>query len=80
VECICSKKQKVVLFHTFKGNCWVAPGNAFRKRHIIVVDWCCVCKRDEESLDHLPLHCEVACALCMHFLVVLGFLGLCLEE
>jgi hypothetical protein len=34
-----------------------------RKRHVIVVDWCCMCKRDGESVDHLLLHCEVACAL-----------------
>jgi hypothetical protein len=39
-----------------------------RKRHIIIVDRCCLCKRDEESVDHLLLHCDLVC------------LGLCLEE
>lgn len=29
-----------------------------RKRNVIVVDWCCMCKRSRESIDHL-LHCEV---------------------
>jgi hypothetical protein len=34
-----------------------------RKWHVIVVNYCCLCKRDEESMDHLLLHCEVSCAL-----------------
>ena len=34
-----------------------------RKRHFIVVNWCCMCKRSEEIVDHLLLHCEVALAL-----------------
>ena len=25
-----------------------------------MVDWCCMCKKSEESIDHLLLHCEVA--------------------
>jgi hypothetical protein len=34
-----------------------------RKRHVIVIDRCCMCKRHGESVDHLLLHCETACAL-----------------
>jgi hypothetical protein len=34
-----------------------------RKRHIIIVNRCCLCKRDEEFVDHLLLHCDVAYAL-----------------
>jgi hypothetical protein len=34
-----------------------------RKRHIIIVDRCCLCKRDGESVDHLLLHCDVASAM-----------------
>jgi hypothetical protein len=26
-----------------------------RRRHIVVLDWCCVCKCDGESVDHLLL-------------------------
>jgi hypothetical protein len=34
-----------------------------RKRHVIVVDRCCMCKRSGESVDHLLLHCVVAYAM-----------------
>jgi hypothetical protein len=33
------------------------------KKHVIVMDRCCMCKRDGESVDHLLLHCDVASAL-----------------
>ena len=31
-----------------------------RKRRIIIADWCCMCKGEGESVNHLLLHCEVA--------------------
>jgi hypothetical protein len=34
-----------------------------RKRQIIVINRCCMCKKNEESVDHLLLHCEVVCVL-----------------
>jgi hypothetical protein len=34
--------------------------NNLRKRGLIVVEWCCMCKRSGESINHLLLHCEVA--------------------
>jgi hypothetical protein len=34
-----------------------------RKKGVIVIDRCCMCKLNGESVDHLLLHCEVACAL-----------------
>jgi hypothetical protein len=37
--------------------------NKFRKRYFVVVDRCCMCKRNEESMVHPFFHCEVACAL-----------------
>jgi hypothetical protein len=50
-----------------------------KKRHIIIVDRCCLCKRDEESMDHL-LHCDVVFALWNSIFTRFGCLGLCLEE
>jgi hypothetical protein len=34
-----------------------------QKQHVIVVDRCCMCKKNRESVDHLLLHCEVASAI-----------------
>ena len=31
----------------------------FCKKGIIVLDWCYMCKRCEESVDHLLLHCPM---------------------
>jgi hypothetical protein len=30
------------------------------KKNIIVIEWCCMCKKSGESIDYLLLHCEVA--------------------
>jgi hypothetical protein len=42
-----------------------------RKLHVIVMDICCVCKRNGEFVDHLLLHCKVSSgmwsALCSRF-------------
>jgi hypothetical protein len=34
-----------------------------RERNLIVINRCCLCKSDGETVDHLLLHCEVACSL-----------------
>jgi hypothetical protein len=34
----------------------------FRRQHVIVIDRCCMCKMDGETVDHL-LHCDVASAI-----------------
>jgi len=31
-----------------------------RRSHIVVVEWRCMCKKNEESIDNLLLHCDVA--------------------
>jgi hypothetical protein len=37
--------------------------NNLRKRHIIMVDWCCLCKKSGESVNNFLLHCEVVSTL-----------------
>ena len=34
-----------------------------RKRGIVVINRCCMCESEGESIDHLFLHCGVACIL-----------------
>ena len=39
-----------------------------RKWTILILDWCCMCKRNGESVDHLLIHCPLAFDLwCMVF-------------
>ena len=45
---------------------WIAAlGNILtidnlRKRRILILDWCHMCKRNGESVDHLLIHCPIA--------------------
>jgi hypothetical protein len=34
-----------------------------RESHVIIMNRCCLCKRNEESVDHVLLHCDVASTL-----------------
>jgi hypothetical protein len=34
-----------------------------RKRNLILINRCCLCKSDEENVNHLFLHCEIAHSL-----------------
>ena len=31
----------------------------FRKRQLGVIDWCCMCRRVGETINHLLLHCPI---------------------
>jgi hypothetical protein len=44
----------------------------FRKMHVVIVDICCLCKRNEESVDHLLLHWDVASTLCNYLFTRFG--------
>ena len=56
---------------------WILTNDNLRKCQLVVIDWCCMCKRAWETYNYLLLHCCVAksCgAWCLHFL---GFVELC---
>jgi hypothetical protein len=40
------------------------------KRNVIVIEWCCLCKKSGESIDHLLLHYEVARDLWSYILIL----------
>jgi hypothetical protein len=43
-----------------------------KKMNVIIVNKCCLCKRNKESVDHLLLHCDVASALWNAFFTGFG--------
>uniref|UniRef100_A0A2N9J9J5 Reverse transcriptase zinc-binding domain-containing protein n=1 Tax=Fagus sylvatica TaxID=28930 RepID=A0A2N9J9J5_FAGSY len=45
-----------------------------RKRRVIILDWCCMCKSSGESTDHLLLHCSVAWELWSMVCILFGTL------
>jgi len=46
--------------------------NNLRKRNVIVIEWCCLCKKSGESIDHLLLHCEITRDLWSYILTLFG--------
>jgi hypothetical protein len=34
--------------------------DSLRKKNVVVVEWCCMCKKSDESIDHLLINCKVA--------------------
>jgi hypothetical protein len=43
-----------------------------RKRDMVVVEWCCICNKSGEFIDHLLIHCEVARELWSSILNLFG--------
>jgi len=64
---------------------WAALGKILtadnlRKRKIIIMDKCYLCKRDGKTVDHLLLHCDVVLLCGIMSFLGLVCLGLCLGE
>ena len=38
----------------------------------ILVNWCCMCHQNEETVDHLLLHCPVAHSLWVYMFQIFG--------
>ena len=43
-----------------------------RKRRLIIMDWCCMCKSSGETANHLLLHCPIAVELWSMVLIIFG--------
>jgi hypothetical protein len=43
-----------------------------RRLNILMVEWCCMCKKSGESIDHLLLHFDVVRDLWGYFLILFG--------
>ena len=42
------------------------------KKNLPLVNWCCLCRSDEETVDHLLIHCKFAFALWSEVLIMFG--------
>ena len=52
----------------------ILTADNLRRRHVLLVSWCCMCKENGESIDHLSLHCKVARELWDTILNLFGML------
>jgi hypothetical protein len=50
----------------------ILTNDNLRKRQVVLVDWCCLCKKDGESSDHLLLHYSMAKQLWDSILTLFG--------
>ena len=73
----CSKAPKRVAFFAWTA-AWekILMCDNLMRRRITMVDWCCMCRKSGETLDHLLLHMKFG----LLFSVCLGFIGLCQEH
>ena len=49
------------------------------KKNLPLVNWCCLCRCDEETVDHLLIHCRFASALWSEVLIMFGVQWVLLE-
>ncbi len=50
----------------------ILTNDNLRKRWVVLVNWCCLCKVDGESIDHLFIHCYLAKQLWDMILTLFG--------
>ena len=51
-----------------------------RKRHVLVINWCCMCKRSAKMVDHLASSALVLERCDLWYLASSEFSGQCLKE
>ena len=70
---ICWKPSRVAFFFWIAALGNIITINNLQKQKILILDWCCMCKRNGESVDHLLIYCPRASDLanlwCLPFLV-----------
>jgi hypothetical protein len=54
---------RAAVFEWSAALCKILTVDNVRKRHVIIVDRCYLCKRNGELMDHILLHCDVAFAM-----------------
>ena len=73
IEVVSMQSSRVVFFSWSASLGRILTINNLWKRRILVLDWCCMCKRCVESVDHLLLHCPIAYKL---WSMVFGLFGI----
>ena len=56
-------KKKKAFFSRFASLGKILTTDNLRKQRVLVLDWCYMCKKCGESVDHLLLHCPIACEM-----------------
>ena len=51
--------------------------NSLHKRGFVIVDWCCLCKSDGESVSHLLLHFPTVSEMWAFLFCIVGLAWLC---
>ena len=49
-------------------------------RGLHLVNWCCMCHCNEEMIDHLLIHCEIAYALWSELFMIFGIPWVLLDK
>ena len=62
IWCIKIPKRVAFFLWTAARN-WILTIDNLVKKNLPLVNWCCLCRCDKETLDHLLLHCKFSHAL-----------------